>query len=43
MCVLLQAQRNNEDVEAIKPLFSVNVEHRVSKTWYFVSPRDTQA
>lgn len=28
--VLFQAQRNNEDVEAIKPLFSVNVEHRVS-------------
>lgn len=27
---LFQAQRNNEDVEAIKPLFSVNVEHRVS-------------
>lgn len=28
--VLFQAQRNNEDLEAIKPLFSVNVEHRVS-------------
>ncbi|XP_026776742.1 translocon-associated protein subunit delta [Pangasianodon hypophthalmus] len=26
--VLRKAQRNNEDVEAIKPLFSVNVEHR---------------
>ncbi|XP_053500313.1 translocon-associated protein subunit delta [Ictalurus furcatus] len=25
---LRKAQRNNEDVEAIKPLFSVNVEHR---------------
>ncbi|KTG33798.1 hypothetical protein cypCar_00015523 [Cyprinus carpio] len=23
-----QAQRNNEDVDAIKPLFSVNVDHR---------------
>lgn len=26
-----QAQRNNEDVDAIKPLFSVNVDHRVSR------------
>ena len=25
-----QAQRNNEDVAAIQPLFSVNVDHRVS-------------
>ncbi|XP_026882746.1 translocon-associated protein subunit delta [Electrophorus electricus] len=25
---LRKAQRNNEDVEAIKPLFSVNVDHR---------------
>ncbi|TSM04888.1 Selenide, water dikinase 2 [Bagarius yarrelli] len=25
---LRKAQRNNEDIEAIKPLFSVNVEHR---------------
>lgn len=27
---LLQAQRNNEDVNAIEPLFSVNIDHRVS-------------
>nr|XP_055045152.1 translocon-associated protein subunit delta [Misgurnus anguillicaudatus] len=26
--VLRKAQRNNEDVDAIKPLFSVNVDHR---------------
>lgn len=25
-----QAQRNNEDVNAIEPLFSVNIDHRVS-------------
>lgn len=32
MCFVceLQAQRNNEDVDTIKPLFSVNVDHRVS-------------
>lgn len=29
VCVF-QAQRNNEDVDTIKPLFSVNVDHRVS-------------
>lgn len=28
--ILFQAQRNNEDVDSIKPLFSVDVEHRVS-------------
>jgi len=25
-----QAQRNNEDVNVIQPLFSVNIDHRVS-------------
>lgn len=32
MCAFapLQAQRNNEDVNAIQPLFSVNIDHRVS-------------
>lgn len=34
--VFFQAQRNNEDVEAIKPLFFVNVEHRVSNVVLFV-------
>lgn len=29
-CWCFQAQRNNEDVDSIKPLFSVNVDHRVS-------------
>lgn len=28
--LLFQAQRNNEDVNAIEPLFSVNIDHRVS-------------
>lgn len=30
---LYQAQRNNEDVNAIEPLFSVNIDHRVSHVW----------
>uniref|UniRef100_A0A8B9H0K2 Translocon-associated protein subunit delta n=1 Tax=Astyanax mexicanus TaxID=7994 RepID=A0A8B9H0K2_ASTMX len=28
---LRKAQRNNEDIDTIKPLFSVNVDHRVIK------------
>lgn len=30
LLLVFQAQRNNEDVDAIQPLFSVNVDHRVS-------------
>lgn len=30
---LYQAQRNNEDINAIEPLFSVNIDHRVSHVW----------
>lgn len=28
--IFWQAQRNNEDVNSIQPLFSVNIDHRVS-------------
>ncbi|XP_060792898.1 translocon-associated protein subunit delta [Neoarius graeffei] len=34
---LRKAQRNNEDLEAIKPLFSVNVEHRGAWSGHWVS------
>lgn len=30
-CEMFQAQRNNEDVDTIKPLFSVDVDHRVRR------------
>lgn len=33
--LLYQAQRNNEDVNAIDPLFSVNIDHRVSPLMAF--------